>query len=75
MKGASRLSGAGDTDPLVLASIRQNEPENEEFVLYGDDKAIAGAGAGRGRAVVTLQSSRDCGPAPAPAEIHHRWVT
>ena len=60
---------AGDTHPLlpVLASIRQNEPENEEFVLYGDDKAIAGAGAGRGRAVVTLQSSRDCGPAPAPA--------
>ena len=58
---------AGDTDPLLprLASIRQNEPENEEFVLYGDDKAIAGAGAGRGRAVVTLQSSRDCGPAPA----------
>ena len=48
MKGASRLSGAGDTDPLVLASIRQNEPENEEFVLYGDDKAIAGAGAGCG---------------------------
>ena len=42
---------AGDTDPLllVLASIRQNEPENEEFVLYGDDKAIAGAGAGRRR--------------------------
>ena len=42
---------AGDTDPLllpVLASIRQNEPENEEFVLYGDDKAIAGAGAGCG---------------------------
>ena len=57
---------AGDTDPLllVLASIRQNEPENEEFVLYGDDKAIAGAGAGCGD-ITILPGLR---PRPRPAD-------